>query len=142
MGTPARTPPGLDRSQIEAALRLFESMEQWKRTDRALALLADRFPTHDPESVLLKASVLNSLYSTGVLAIVRMAEHMASVLEGIDTATVGPEVIEDLAVLPALDAGAKPRHNVSLASKYAHIFISEERFSERPPGHLAGLVRS
>lgn len=112
--------------QIAAAGRLHQRLESWQSTNRALASLVSKFPGLDFNSVLLKATCVNALYGTNVLAIHRMARHIVQVLGKVDLRSVGPELIEELAV-PPQDDGILHRHH-SFASKFAHFFIDSERF--------------
>jgi hypothetical protein len=116
----------LDVEQIAAAGRVHRRLEGWQSTNRALASLVSEFPGFDFNSVLLKATCVNALYGTNVLAIHRMARHVVEVLGKVDLPSVGPELIEELAV-PPQDDGIVHRHH-SFASKFASFFIDSERF--------------
>jgi hypothetical protein len=116
----------LEVEQIAAARRLHERLEGWQSINRALASLDSKFPEFDFNSVLLKATCVNALYGTNVLAIYRMAQHVVKVLGKVDLSSIGPELIEELAV-PPQDDGIVHRHH-SFASKFAHFFIDPESF--------------
>jgi len=74
--------------------------------------------------VLLKASVVNALYTTNVFAIRATARHIC------DLFSVESE-LSDLQLVPRiaeLAVGGKVRRCVSFASKYAHFFVDPDRF--------------
>ncbi|MGH2799905.1 MAG: hypothetical protein ACRDM0_20070, partial [Thermoleophilaceae bacterium] len=70
---------------------------------------------------------VNALYGTRVLALQRAAAHVQMVLESADLATSDPALVESLAEVPTTPDG-RPRRYVSFASKFAHFFVSSERF--------------
>src|SRR5262245_27133930 len=90
----------LMQSQIDAACRLHRRLNQWWLADAALNRLGETLPRFDRESCLIKAVVINALYGTQVLAIVRMAQHVEAVLEETDIRTANIELVERLASLP------------------------------------------
>lgn len=114
-------------SQVAAAGGLHATLAQWRETDRALSRLQQAMPGFGAEEVLLKAVAVNALYGTNVFAIVRAAGHVHTVLGSVDRANAGPELIESLADVPTTSNGRRRRH-VSFASKFAHFFISADRF--------------
>ena len=77
---------------------------------------------------MVKAVAVNALYSTNVYAIVRVAEHIAGVLARSNLAAAGPELVEEMATVPAGGSEKRPRRRHSFASKFAHFFIDPERF--------------
>jgi hypothetical protein len=79
------------------------------------------------EEALLKVVAVNALYGTNVFALVRAARHVRAVLGSADLAKAGPELVELLASIPTT-SNSQPRRYVSFASKFAHFFISSERF--------------
>lgn len=115
-------------NKIEAANCLHERLEQWRLADQALRLLADRCPDFEPAACLLKVAAVNELYGTNLYATTRMAKHAAGVLAGTDLAAAGPELVERLAALPATERQKRKRRHYSFASKFAHFFLSDERF--------------
>lgn len=117
----------LTQKQVEAACRLHERLDQWRLSDAVLARLRKELPGFDTESCLLKAIVLNTLYSTQVFAIVRMALHLETILSRRSTETAGPELVEEISLLPT-EGNKKLRRFVSFAAKFCHFFIDEERF--------------
>lgn len=116
----------LELSQIAAAQRLHRRLEQWQLSDKALAALGARFPGFDAHEVLLKATLVNALYGTNVLAIERMAKHVADVLARTDIPSAGPELVEEIAG-PVAGQNSKRLH-LSFAAKFAHFFVDAERY--------------
>jgi len=117
----------LSHSQIAAAGRLHQRLEQWCQADAALLRLRDSLPDFDADSCLLKAVVVNSLYSTSVLAIAAMARQICAVMACKDLQASGCELVDRIAPL-MLDPGEAPRKFISFASKFCHFFVDEERF--------------
>ncbi len=117
----------LTEEQIAAAGALHAMLTQWRLTDEALRRLQDALPAFGPEESLLKVVAINALYGTNVFALVRAAMHVRSVLATADLATAGPELVESLADIPTT-SGGRVRRYVSFASKFAHFFISPDRF--------------
>ena len=138
----------LTEIQIDAAARLYELLESWKTTDSALNELADHFPGTDLESCLVKTVTINSLYSTQVWAVWRMAVHVQEILNREDTSTAGSELIESLAALRKVDGSGVERRFRSFASKFAHFFIDSDRFpildslAEKMIAYHLGRVRA
>jgi hypothetical protein len=116
----------IEETQISSAQRLHRRLEQWQLVVSALASLATQFPTFAPHETLLKAIAVNALYGTNVLAIQHVAKHLTAVLQQANLSSPGPELVENLAVPPPIE-GKTHRHH-SFASKFAHFFISAERF--------------
>lgn len=90
--------------------------EGYSITDNALAKLLVAFPKNNRiEDVWLKAAALNSLYSTGILAVYQVAEHIYR--QGIDDKLDKglPEVVNEIA---PTEIRGKVRRNYSFASKY------------------------
>lgn len=114
-------------SQISSANRLHERLSQWRMADTALQTLADHMPGFSAEICLLKSIAINSLYSTQVLAIVRMANHINAIFERTDISSAGSELIERIAALTP-NPGDRMRNSVSFASKFCHFFVDAERF--------------
>ena len=107
-------------SRITAAIWLHKRLEWWKLSEGVLDQLRDDFPGFEPEAVLVKATVINSLYSTNVMAIVPMAEHIVAVMASRPEDPVG--LVEEIAKIPSVN-----RNFYSFASKFAHFFIDEAR---------------
>ncbi len=117
----------LTEDQITAAGALHATLKQWRLTDDALRRLQDALPAFGPEESLLKVVAINALYGTNVFALVRAATHVQRVLAASDVATAGPELVESLANIPTT-SGGRTRRYVSFASKFAHFFVSADRF--------------
>lgn len=117
----------LTPEQVEVAGALHRTLKQWRVTDEALRRLGQAIPGFGPEEALLKVVAVNALYGTNVFALVRAAKHVHAVLGSTDVACVSPQLVESLANIPTTSAG-RPRRYVSFASKFAHFFISAERF--------------
>lgn len=117
---------GIKETQISSAQRLHRRLEQWQLVDSALTSLASQFPGFAPHEALIKVIAVNTLYGTNVLAIHHVARHVATVKKEKDLSSAGPELVESLAVSPPIES--KTRRNHSFASKFAHFFISTERF--------------
>lgn len=118
----------LSRSQVIAANRLHASLKRWRRGERALESLKERFPGFGQEATLLKAVAINSLYGTNVFAIARLAERVSRVLVRTKIGRAGPDLVESIAILPSEDADQEERRFISFASKFAHFFIDSDRF--------------
>jgi hypothetical protein len=71
----------LTLKQVEAANRLHDTMLQWVLNDNALSKLATLMPGWSGEESTIKCVSINSLYSTQVYAIVRMAAHVRQIFE-------------------------------------------------------------
>ncbi|HUT59027.1 MAG TPA: hypothetical protein VNA25_14355 [Phycisphaerae bacterium] len=118
----------LRRVHIGAANRCHKQLGQWQAIDRALDALAERFPEFDGDSVLLKATAINALYGTNVMAIWRMADHVRKVIAETDLPSAGPQLVERLAALPKAPRQKKDRRHLSFASKFTHFFVDRDRF--------------
>lgn len=114
----------LTQQQIDAAKALHHRLTKWAATDRAFERLGHHFGW-DRESCVLKAAVINDLYSTRVYAIWRMAEHLMNVMA--NPPDDPAEVVEAIASLPDDDGIARRKH-WSFASKIGHFFINGDRY--------------
>lgn len=110
----------LSQRQIEAASQLHFKLEQWRLSDEALLELANIQPGWNSEASILKCVAINSLYSTQVYAILRMAQHVTKIFKFSDV-EVDNNLVEKIADLEG-------RKHVSFASKLCHFFVSDERF--------------
>jgi DNA-binding ferritin-like protein (Dps family) len=117
----------LTEEQIASAGTLHATLAQWQIADKALGRLREAMPGFGREEALLKVVAINALYGTNVFALVRAATHVQKVLGSGDLAKAGPELVESLANIPTT-SNARLRRYVSFASKFAHFFISPERF--------------
>jgi len=109
-------------SQIRAAVELHDRLEWWKLSERAFRQLREVLPGFEREAVLVKAPVINSLYSTGVMAIWAMAEHIATVMKSPPKDSV--VLVEKIARIPSVN-----KNFYSFASKFAHFFVDAARFA-------------
>ncbi|MBE0682593.1 MAG: hypothetical protein IH589_11830 [Anaerolineales bacterium] len=83
-----------------------------------LSELLEKYPSNDVlRNVLIKATVLNSLYSTNIYAIVRTAQSIVRQNIDVDLRGGSLEVVEKIA---RVEVGGKTRTNYSFASKYCH----------------------
>lgn len=105
--------------QIEAAGKIHASVEQWAITDEALSRLRNAMPGWDEAESLAKSVAVNTLYSTQVFAIQRMAKHVSLELSKTPRAH---NLVERLANL-----GGKRLH-LSFASKLCHLFVDSNRY--------------
>jgi len=117
----------LTQQQVDTACRLHQRLTQWRLSNDALLRLRDTLPVFDLDSCLLKTVVINTLYGTQVLAILRMAQHVHHIFQDNDIAGAGPQLVEKIASLPD-GQGKTPRRFVSFAAKFCHFFVDEGRF--------------
>jgi hypothetical protein len=117
----------LVQNQIEASGRIHRDLREWSLSDAALRRLRETLPGFDSETCLLKSIAIDALYGTRVLAIKRMSEHVAVVMEETNIRTAGSELVERIASLQGA-GNCKPRQFISFASKFCHFFVDEERF--------------
>jgi len=130
-GIPLAAP--LTDRQIASAVLLHDQLGGWNATDKALALVAARFPEIDYEATLIKVATVNQLYGTNLYAVHRMAAHLADTLSQTNLAQRGDSLadavlVEHLANLPRAPGQQQPRRHISFASKFAHFFIDLDRF--------------
>lgn len=81
-----------------------------------------------PAATLAKVAAVNALYYTNVFALVRVAEHFAGVLGRSDLGTAGAELVDAMADVPKGGTEKRKSRRLSLAAKFAHFFIDEDRF--------------
>lgn len=125
----AVTPAPLRPEQVGAAQAIYNTYAgSWRRTDAALAALADAMPDFNAVAVLIKVVAVNSLYGTNVYALDRAAQHVGEVLDGVKLASVQPQLVEEMAAIPP-PPGGKARRYRSFASKFAYFFIDHDCFS-------------
>lgn len=113
---------------IRAACDLHATLVPWHRSDEALRAIKTGVPGFPPAATLAKVATVNALYYTNVFALVRVAEHFASVLAQADLRTAGPELVDALADVPKGGTEKRKARRLSLAAKFAHFFIDEDRF--------------
>lgn len=117
----------LQQSQVDAAMRLFKYLDNWNHVDNAVEMMRTHLPGLSTVEVLLKTVIVNSLFSTNVYAVQKMAAHISATLSDVDIDTVGPELVEQIALFQAKEVG-NPRRCHSFASKFAHCFVNQDRF--------------
>ena len=112
-------------SQIEAAGQLYGQLQLWQATDSAFKRLREALPGFDIQASLLKAAAINQLYGTNVYAIVRMAQHITTVMAAQGNTPPDAALVEQIANLPNDNVGGKNWRHISFASKFAHFFIDK-----------------
>lgn len=120
----------ITRDQVDAALELRTGwLKGWANSAHALYAMRDALPGSDLSSVLGRVAAVNSLYNAGVSSVMEMAQHIVGLEQAgeltLDNST-GPAIVRRIAHLPDRKPDA-PGCQV-FASKYAHFFISPERF--------------
>jgi|SRR5579863_2704269 len=103
---------------VQAACERFDRENEV--VESALAELFDLFPLNNRASrVLLKATALNRLYSAGVLAVGKVADHIYQNRDQIDAALTGgsPSVVEKIA---RVTIKGKEYNFYSFATKYCN----------------------
>jgi hypothetical protein len=85
-------------------------------TDQALTWLIAAFPNnHDAAAVLVKATVINSLYATNIYAIFQVAQHICALNIDPKLAQGSLEVVDEIA---RITLKGKQKRNYSFATKY------------------------
>lgn len=113
----------LVETQVAAAGKLHDELEQWKAADRALEYLGKAMPSNTQhDQVLLKAAALNQLYATRVFALHAMASHIVEVFSS-EAMREECSLVERIAYLEA-----SGKEHESFASKYCHFFVDSGRF--------------
>ena len=108
---------------VRAYIRIFEDTPDYVITDRALFKLFGLFPRNDSlDEVLLKATTLNSLYGTNILAIYTVAEHIYSCNIDDKIHNFDMSIVEEIATITIK---GKVRRNYSFASKYCSFHYPE-----------------
>lgn len=113
----------LTESQVVAAGRLHNELEQWKAADRVLDYLGKTIPENtDLDRVLLKVAALNQLYGTNVYDLYAMAQHIVEIFSW-ERTWDECSLVEQIAYLEA-----SGRRHQSFASKYCHFFVDSKQF--------------
>lgn len=118
----------LSSETVVAANGIYDGLQEWQAIDLAFELLKKRLPEFTFVATLPKVASINAFYGTNLYAQSRMANHIAQLANRIDFAASGQELVDLIAVIPPSDKSDKPRRYVSFASKFAHFFISKDRF--------------
>lgn len=121
-------PVALSPHLVRAACDLHATLVPWHRSDEALLAIKLGVQGFSPAATLAKVAAVNALYYTNVFALVRVAEHFAGVLARSDLGTAGPELVDTLAAVPRGGTEKRSVRRLSLAAKFAHFFIDEDRF--------------
>jgi len=121
-------PVPLSPDLIHAACNLHATLVPWHLSDKALLEIKRGVPGFSQAATLAKVATVNALYYTNVFAIVRVAEHFAKVLERVDIQNAGAELVDDLADVPRGGTENRKVRRLSLAAKFAHFFVDEDRF--------------
>ena len=111
-----------DTVYLPTADRVRAACKQFDRDERAvewvLTQLFQRFPENtDFDEVVVKTKVLNTLYSTHILAVNRVAKHITNLGIDPDLKAGKAEVVDRIAKVQLKD---KTRYNFSFASKYCN----------------------
>jgi hypothetical protein len=95
--------------------------------EQALKELFNQFPANsDVSHVLLKVVALNRLYSTQILAVMDVAQHIHRNAQDIDSAlAAGSSQIVDKIARVTISVSGKERRNLSFATKYCSWHNSE-----------------
>lgn len=122
------SPIPLSPHLVRAACDLHATLVPWHWSDEALLKIKAGVPGFSPPATLAKVASVNALYYTNVFALVRVAEHFSGVLAMADLGTAGPELVDALADVPRGGTEQRKVRRLSLAAKFAHFFIDEDRF--------------
>jgi hypothetical protein len=121
-------PVPLSPHLVRAACDLHATLVPWHRSDEALLAIKAGVQGFSPAATLAKVAAVNALYYTNVFALVRVAEHFSGVLALADLETAGPDLVDALADVPQGGTERRKVRRLSLAAKFAHFFIDEDRF--------------
>lgn len=143
---PRREVSGLSHNQVAVAQRIHAKLNTWRSIDDALRRLHERYPGFTLDACMVKVATVNALYSTYVLAVSQMAEHVHHVfgrkefqLITKENSTTLVETIADLKLAPQVDRDLDPddppphrrpreRQFRSFASKFCAFFVNAELF--------------
>jgi len=101
---------------VREYIRQFEDSERYYLADQAIIKLFRLIPyNRDLEDILLKLSVINDLYSTGILATFEMAKHIQKLSIDPELAKHSTEVVNRIA---DFSVPAKSIYFFSFATKY------------------------
>jgi len=96
--------------------------------EKGLAIALDRDPSPSA-AALVKVAAINAYYGTNLYAQLRMAQHIVHLSEAEKFSRLDPELVDRIAALPPHESGGqKPKKFLSFASKFAHFFLSKEKF--------------
>ena len=119
MTTPVRLPPipRPSATEVQKYLALWQAGNT-EKFDSALRTLFDAMPHNtDVGEVAVKVAALNALYGTGILAVVRVATHIAN--SDIDARLAEPAIDANLVEeIATVNINGKVRRNYAFATKY------------------------
>jgi len=118
----------LTNDHISFANDIHQKMKSWCLSELSLDHLAQSQPEFTPETTLTKAVLINSLYGTNVWDIVRVSEYIRGLLTPGTLADADIELVERMAHVPAGPRGKKPKRLYSFSAKFAHFFITNDKF--------------
>lgn len=127
----------IDAVKVHAAGLLHHQLAGWKDADEALSRAASAFKSNtDRQSVLVKASAVDKLYSTRVNRIYAVADHVVDRMGQLHAGEWSPldrvEFVHELAKVPNSKCKNGYELLTSFASKYSHFFISAEEAGVGP----------
>jgi hypothetical protein len=101
---------------IDSECDAFDKDPSTRLTEDALQLLLSHFPENvELTHILLKVATLNQLYGTNILAVEKVARHIAGLDIDPSLATGSPELVDRIA---KITINGKERNNFSFATKY------------------------
>ncbi|MEJ5257449.1 MAG: hypothetical protein WHS64_04285 [Fervidobacterium sp.] len=115
------------KEQVESAVKLYESVEDFQNIDKALKKIRNTFPDFSLQSSLVKVAVVNSLYNTNIFRTLDVAKHISEVVAS-DGINLEPDFVDKLSLIVLKSNGddGKSKHYISFTSIFAHNFLSEK----------------
>lgn len=108
---------------IDAAGAFYRNrLPNWQLAERTVDRLHGLYPRFDQGSCQIKAIVLNELYSTSIIAVKEMAQHVFVILND-PSQHRDNTLVERIARFPVSGDS-----HISFASKFCHFFINKDRF--------------
>lgn len=117
----------LEIAQIEAADRLWNRLDDLRRSDRALASLQGALNSFDGESTLLKVLALHPIDTSKTHVGTPLAREISEFLKTVDMQSCGLEFVHALAAV-ADRHGKSSYDGLGFGSRFAHHFVDSERF--------------
>jgi hypothetical protein len=103
---------------VQEYINKFDSNRDLVIVEETLSELFGKYPDNRSlRDVLIKATILNSLYSTNIFAIVRVAEHIVQKNIDAKLRDGSPELVDEIA---RIEIREETRNNYSFATKYCH----------------------
>jgi hypothetical protein len=103
---------------IEKYVNKFNNETRFVVVENVLSEIFEKYPNNDNlRDVVVKATILNSLYSTNIYAIVRVSQHITNQKIDAKLKSGSPEVVEEIA---HININGKIRNHYSFATKYCH----------------------